>query len=138
MSDGELERWLPITGTDYRYWVSSRGRVRSHVRSPRMKILAQTRNDCGYLKVNLGRAVTRYVSHLVAETFIGPRADGYVVDHIDFDLRNNRVENLRYLTHEENSARHMPEELSAWWGMQRHRAPRGIRSRDRKRIEGVA
>lgn len=134
MSD--LERWLPIAGTEYRYWVSSRGRVRSHVR--RMKILTPSRNDCGYLKVNLGRAVTRYVSHLVAETFIGPRADGYVVDHIDFDLRNNRVENLRYLTHEENSARHMPEELAEWWGRQRHRAPRLIRSRDRKRSEAIA
>lgn len=131
MSD-DLERWLPIAGTDYAYWVSSRGRGRSHKRPPRMLILSQFPNDCGYLKVDLyidGHQSTRYVAHLVAEAFIGPRPDGMVVDHIDFDLNHNHYTNLRYLTHEENSSRHSDDELSEWWGRQRHRP----RSRDRKR-----
>lgn len=42
------------------------------------------------------------VHRLVAELFIGPIPNGYVVDHIDTDVTNNRVDNLRICTQYEN------------------------------------
>jgi hypothetical protein len=40
--------------------------------------------------------------HCVAEQFIGSRPDGLVIDHIDRNSLNNRVENLRYVSQQEN------------------------------------
>ena len=44
----------------------------------------------------------RYVHHLVAEAFIRPRKAGEYVLHANDDALDNRVENLRYGTHQEN------------------------------------
>jgi hypothetical protein len=52
------------------------------------------------------------VSRLVAEVFFGPSE--LEVDHIDNDPRNNRVENLRYVTRAENCR-------------DRGRVPKGVR-----------
>ena len=46
----------------------------------------------------------RYVHQLMAETFIGPRPNGCVVDHINRVKGDNRIENLRYVTQSENLA----------------------------------
>ena len=52
---------------------------------------------------------TKRVQHhlLVALAFIGPRPEGYELDHIDGDKTNNRPENLEYVTHAENMRRMM-------------------------------
>jgi hypothetical protein len=44
------------------------------------------------------------VHHLVAETYIGPRPEGLVIDHIDKNKTNNKVENLRYATYSVNNS----------------------------------
>lgn len=45
----------------------------------------------------------RYTIHsLVAETFLGPKPPGYIVDHIDGNRKNNSVENLQYSTRGDN------------------------------------
>lgn len=127
------ERWVPIPGAPVHYEVSDRGLIRSFHGAYRLgwdgnpRILAASPNDCGYLKVGLGRSMQVYVHRVVIASFVGPAPDDgdtWTVDHIDFDIRNNRLSNLRWLTLEENSARHSPEDLEAWWGKQHHRAPR--------------
>ena len=45
---------------------------------------------------------TIYIHTLVAETFLGVRPEGMVIDHIDGDKSNNNLSNLRYTTVQEN------------------------------------
>lgn len=59
--------------------------------------------------VSLGRGNKKYVHRLVAQAFI-PNPHNYdEVDHIDTNGLNNRVENLRWVTHQEN----MENEITA-------------------------
>jgi len=46
-----------------------------------------------------------YCHLLVAKAWIGPRPEGYEVDHIDGNIRNCAVSNLEYVTPEENRRR---------------------------------
>lgn len=50
---------------------------------------------------------TIYRHQLVAETFIGARPEGMVIDHIDNDKENNCVQNLRYVSPSENKSKGM-------------------------------
>lgn len=62
-----------------------------------------------YLAVSLwngsGKRRARSVHILVAEAFIGPRPVGMVPDHVDGNGRNNRLDNLEYVTRSENAKR---------------------------------
>lgn len=104
-------QWRPVPGTDGYYEVSSRGQVRSWKRGrwgrrETPKILVQSLGATyGYRQVSLwadGKNVKRYVHHLVAELFIGPRPEGHDVCHNDSDVDNNDVSNLRYDTRKGN------------------------------------
>jgi hypothetical protein len=96
------EEWRIIRrDSDDMWWeVSNHGRVRS------VRILKQAINQDGYHKVSLGRRCQEYVHRLVAMVFVPTNDDRLTVDHIDFDTHNNRADNLRWMTQEENSARH--------------------------------
>lgn len=62
-------------------------------------------NEKGYLQIRLSKCgvqSTKYVHKLVAQAFLGECPEGYEVDHINRDNTDNRVENLRYVTHPEN------------------------------------
>jgi hypothetical protein len=74
------------------------------------RILKPVRHRKGYLMVNIGIAgkpVMYTVHSLVAKTFL-PVCPGtygvgkWVVDHINEDKTDNRVENLQWLTNKEN------------------------------------
>ena len=85
------------------YSVTSDGQVFNTKTGKRI----QTKKD--YLQVTLSKGKinkTIYIHQLVARAFIGepPTPDRYCIDHIDRDRYNNNVENLRYVTHKENSS----------------------------------
>lgn len=82
------------------YEVSSLGRVRS----PSGRILAPRKHTNGYQRVSLGAGRDRYVHRLVCLAFFGPPPSGNHADHINGSRDDNRAENLRWVTPEENRA----------------------------------
>ena len=110
------EIWKDVPGYEGYYQVSNMGKVRSLDRIItyksgaskllKGKVLNPAMND-GYKQVILtmkGRKKTFRISQLVAMAFLGHKPDGHklVVDHIDGDRLDNRVENLRIVTHRAN------------------------------------
>lgn len=65
-------------------------------------------NSGGYKLVHLscyGMCKCHWVHRIVLETFKGYPGADYEVDHINEDKTDNRLENLRWLTHAENVRR---------------------------------
>lgn len=100
------EEWRPIPGADG-YEASSLGRVRcwKHRFGLRKtpKVLRACLSTTGYPRVRI-RARSRAVHQLVLEAFHGPRPIGHVTRHLNGVRTDNRPENLRWGTYEENSA----------------------------------
>jgi hypothetical protein len=82
------------------YAVSNLGQIKRLTKASNTypgKILKQSVATNGYLYVSPS-CMKRMVHCLVAEAFIGERPSGYVINHKDFDITNNKVENLEYCT----------------------------------------
>ncbi len=109
----ENEIWKDIPNYEGRYQVSSLGRVKSlpkewfsginTIRKHNGKILKLRDNSRGYYKVALSNKGVRNeykVHQLVAITFLNHIPCGYnlVVDHINDNSKDNRVENLQIVT----------------------------------------
>ena len=95
-----------ITGYDGQYLVSNMGRVKS-LKGARERILKAFPNNYGYPRVALshrGQSKRFLVSRLVAQEFCGnPDPENAItVDHVDGDPMNNRADNLRWLSMEDN------------------------------------
>lgn len=88
------------------YEISNFGNCRRRLLDGSYKIVSGSILNCGYKyfqkRYTDGSRVNLLFHILVAEQFIGIRPDGLVIDHIDRDKLNNRVDNLRYVTHTEN------------------------------------
>lgn len=95
-----MERWEPLKGYEKFYEISTCGRIKT-LRGKKPKIMKLQKNSTGYLRVSLfGKR--HFVHRLVAEQFIPHSADDNVVNHLDFNPLNNRVENLEWTTQLEN------------------------------------
>ena len=109
------EEWRPIPGYDG-YEVSDQGNVRSYYKlagSPRgyiltdkpQRILRGALKAKGYRFVILradGKSHNKMIHQLMLLAFVGPCPDGMEACHNDSNPKNNRLDNLRYDTHEGN------------------------------------
>lgn len=102
-----MEIWKDIKGYEGKYMISSMGRVKAlnYHRSGKEKIMSPELMKKGYLRARLmkdGISERIMIHRLVATHFIDNPDDKPQVDHIDGDKANNRVENLRWCTNQEN------------------------------------
>lgn len=101
--------WLPIPEWEWLYEVSDTGSIRSVSRVDRCGIFKKGRvlkphiapNGYELVGLHYDRLVKTYSVHrLVARTFLGESK--LQVNHKDGDKRNNRLDNLEYVTAREN------------------------------------
>lgn len=111
-----MEEWRDIPGFEGYYQASNLGRVKSVFRPVytlrqrlyvyHSHILQPKYDKYGYLVVNLSVdnvVKTRKVHRLVWLTFNGPVPSGKVINHINEDKTDNRLENLNLLSVKENN-----------------------------------
>jgi len=94
------EIWKDLPGYEGLYQVSSLGRVYSLFYN---RILKPFRNQKGYLRVDLRgkKRTTKVVHRLVLEAFTGPQPK-LQVNHINGIKDDNRLENLEWVTNQQN------------------------------------
>lgn len=111
----EEELWVPVTGYEQLYEVSSLGRIRSKDRPPHKlrgnlwgKILSPKKTWSGYLTVCLSdhpKPRRMFLVHrLVAIAFLPNKHQRKCINHKNFNRADNRLCNLEWASHLENSA----------------------------------
>lgn len=74
-----------------------------------VKINPQENSKYGHKQVEIyngkGNKKRIYLHRLIFETWIGEIKEGFEIDHIDFNPRNNNVKNLRQISIAENRSR---------------------------------
>ena len=107
-----IEEYRAVKGYEGLYEISNFGNVKSLERTNSMsrrvkeRILKQSIAGNSYLRVKLFNGI-RYVHQLVAICFLNhlPNGNKIVVDHIDNNKSNNRLDNLQLVTQRENTSK---------------------------------
>ena len=125
------EQWKDIDGYDGIYQVSTAGRVRSNPRKVHNytkpgRYLRQSQKENGYLYISLvkpdgTKSKHEYIHRLVADAFI-PNPKGLTqVNHKNSEKDDNRVENLEWVTPQENSLHFRKSKLAAKYDEKKRR-----------------
>lgn len=108
------EIWKDVTGYEGIYQVSNFGKIRSLDRKIKnkygyrminWKIIKPFSWGSGYLYVNLQKEqsrISKSIHRLVAESFVENKENKPEVNHKDGNKKNNRAENLEWVTSSEN------------------------------------
>jgi hypothetical protein len=100
MKTTRMENWIEIEEAPG-YYASNRGRIRG-----KRGIMKISINKDGYLLAGLkinGKQYTKVVHRLVLKTFGPEQPPDTTVDHINRDRTDNRIENLRWATKQQQS-----------------------------------
>lgn len=110
----EQEIWKDVVGYEGLYQVSNLGRVKSLARKINRGQYIEYREDIlmtlflnrhGYFTVMLsknGKKKQHRIHQMVARAFIPNPENKEMINHIDCNTQNNRVENLEWATNSEN------------------------------------
>lgn len=99
------EEWADIIGYEGLYQVSNEARVRNQKGEILKQYIKRGRSTC-YKAVKLykdGRYKTKYIHRIMAECFIPNPGNLPMINHIDEDGTNNRLDNLEWCTVKYNS-----------------------------------
>ena len=125
----ENEIWKDVIGYEGLYEVSNLGRVKSlgNNKTKKERILKPGKNSVGYLHVSLYKNKTplsRTIHQLVSESFLNHKSCFYelVVDHINNNKLDNRVENLQIVTARENVYKTKDKYSSKYKGVTWHKS----------------
>lgn len=87
------------------YEVSNMGNVRRKLIDGNYKELKCSIQNRGYKyfqQIKDGKRINHLIHHIVSKLFIGERPENQVIDHIDRNKLNNRIDNLRYCSQLDN------------------------------------
>ena len=115
-----MEIWKDIKGYEGRYQVSTEGRVKSLISNfgTSEKIMTPQPVWTGYMRVCLTKdrkSKMHTIHRMVAEAFIPNPENKPIVNHIDGNVKNNKVENLEWVTYAENSNKSKNVTTSERW-----------------------
>lgn len=98
-----IETFKPVKGYEGLYEVSDYGTVRS-LYDGKVKYLKNVKQPNGYERICLYNNDKKYlmVHRLVYEAFNGQIPEGMQIDHVNGIKNDNRLVNLRCVTHKEN------------------------------------
>ena len=95
-----MEEMLIKYNEKYDRWCRSDGKIYKQTKDGKF-IECKQSNRNGYLRVYCGKLISSH--RLIWETLKGPIPNGYEIDHINTVRDDNRLENLRCITHAENN-----------------------------------
>ena len=117
----QQEIWKDIPNYEGIYQISTFGNVKS-LKWNKERILKQCPNQDGYYTLNLskkGVCKLKKIHQLMAITYLNhtPCGMNKVVNHINFNRQDNRLENLELVTHRENTNRKHIQSTSKYIGV---------------------
>ena len=110
--DTTPEEWRTIPGYPPYYEVSNHGRMRTYLRRGTRRVMETPAPMQGGLiggyrvhhpRLGSGRHPSLRTHHAVLMAFVGPKPPGHVCRHLNGDPLDNRVGNLAWGTHQQNS-----------------------------------
>jgi hypothetical protein len=127
-----MEIFKDIVGYEGLYQVSNMGRIKSIIYAN--EVILKSHENKGYLQVSLTKNKKRKpqrVHQLIAMTFLNHTPCGHdlVVDHIDSNKTNNKLDNLQIVTNRFNSYKTQGKYSSKYKGVSWNKRTGNWRSR---------